>query len=92
MLTKSELVGRIAASNDISKAEAQRMVETVVDAICDAAIENGGVQFTGKFSIDVKERAARTGINPRTGENIEIPASRSLHIKTGKVIREALNA
>lgn len=92
MLTKAELVERIALANDISKAEAHRITDIVVDAICDAAIENGGVQFTGKFTIDVKERAERTGKNPRTGEEITIPASKSLHIKTGKAIKEALNA
>lgn len=92
MLTKADFVERIALANDISKAEAQRMTEIVVNAICGAAIENGGVQFTGKFTVDVKERASRVGKNPRTGEEIEIPASRSLHIKTGKTVKEALNA
>lgn len=93
MLTKAELVAKIAENTEgMTKAEAQRMVDTVVDAICDAAITDGGVQFTGKFAISVKERAERTGKNPRTGEEITIPASKSLHIKTGKAIKDALNA
>ena len=80
MLTKAELVERIALANDISKAEAQRITEIVVDAICDAAIENGGVQFTGKFAIDVKERAERTGKNPRTGEEITIGSCSAVNV------------
>lgn len=92
MLTKADFVEQVALANDVTKAEAQRMTEAVVDTICNAAINDGGVQFTGKFSIEVKERAARTGKNPRTGEEIQIPASKSLHIKTGKTVKEALNA
>lgn len=92
MLTKAELAEKIAQQEGISNTAAASMIETVVTAIADAAVEDGGVRFTGLFSIDVKTRSARTGKNPRTGEEIQIPESKSLHITTGKAIKEALNA
>ncbi|MFT4197069.1 MAG: HU family DNA-binding protein [Pseudoxanthomonas sp.] len=90
-MNKSELVDAVAGAADLSKADASRAVDAVVASI--TAALKGGEQVTivGFGTFQVRGRAARTGRNPKTGENIEIPASKNPTFKAGKGLKDAVN-
>ena len=91
-MNKTELIDKIAESSDISKASAARALE--VDARCrstSALKDADPVVLVGFGTFAVKERAARTGRNPQTGEPIAIKAARVPGFKPGKALKDALN-
>ena len=90
-MNKSELIDAIAASADISKAEAGRALDAVLDSITGALKTGDSVVLVGFGTFAVKERAARTGRNPQTGEPIEIEAARIPGFKAGKALKDAVN-
>lgn len=90
-MNKTELVDAVAQGADISKAAATRAVDTMVDAIT-AALKGGDqVTLVGFGTFSVRERAARSGRNPRTGDTINIPASKVPGFKAGKALKDAVN-
>ena len=89
-MNKAELINSVAASADVSKKEAEAVVSATFDAITAALKDGDKVQLVGFGSFEVKERAARTGKNPATGEQIEIPASKSPTFKPGKAFKDAI--
>lgn len=90
-MNKSELVEAIAASADISKAAASRALDAVTESIANALKEGDQVALVGFGTFLVKERAARTGRNPQTGNPIEIPAAKIPSFKAGKALKDAVN-
>ena len=90
-MNKAELIEAMADSADISKAAAARALDGMVNAITDAMKKGEQVAMVGFGTFSVKERAARTGRNPQTGETITIKASRSPSFKAGKALKDALN-
>jgi DNA-binding protein HU-beta len=90
-VNKTELVDRIAEAADISKASAARALEAALDAITASLRQSDPVVLVGFGTFTVKERAARTGRNPQTGESIEIKAARVPGFKAGKALKDALN-
>ena len=89
-MNKSDLIEAVAEAADISKASAGRAVDGMTDAIA-AALKGGDtVSLIGFGTFAVKERAARTGRNPKTGAAIEIGASRSPAFKAGKAFKDAI--
>lgn len=90
-MNKSELIEAVAQSADISKAAAGRAVDAFVDSIADALKEGDQVTLVGFGTFTVRERAARTGRNPRTGETINIPASKIPGFKAGKALKDSVN-
>jgi DNA-binding protein HU-beta len=89
-MNKSDLIEAVAEAADISKAAAGRAVDGMTDAII-AALKGGDtVSLIGFGTFAVKERAARTGRNPKTGATIEIGASRSPSFKAGKTLKDAI--
>ena len=90
-MNKSELIDAIAASADIPKAAAGRALDATVDAITNALKEGDQVVLVGFGTFAVKERAARTGRNPQTGQPIEIPAAKIPTFKPGKALKDAVN-
>ena len=90
-MNKSELIDRIAAGSDISRAAAARALDATIDAITDALKQSESVALVGFGTFSVRERAARTGRNPQTGETIEIGAARVPAFKAGKALKDALN-
>ena len=90
-MNKSELIAAVAAKADFKKTEAEKAVNAVVDAITDAMIEGDKVQLVGFGTFEVRERAAREGKNPQTGEKISIPASKVPAFKAGKAFKDAVN-
>lgn len=90
-MKKQELVAAIAQSADITKKDAKSALEAAVSAIKKALAEGDKVQITDFGTFEVRERAARTGKNPRTGETIEISASKVPAFKAGKTLKDAVN-
>jgi DNA-binding protein HU-beta len=90
-VNKSDLIDKVTASTDINKALAVRAVEAVFDIISETLKNGEPVTLSGFGTFTVSNRAARNGRNPRTGETIAIPASRSPRFKAGKGLKDALN-
>ncbi|ABM61386.1 HU family DNA-binding protein [Halorhodospira halophila] len=90
-MNKSELIEAVADSADLSKAAAARAVDAMVESVTDALREGDQVTLVGFGTFTVRERAARTGRNPRTGESIDIPASKVPGFKPGKALKDAIN-
>ncbi len=90
-MNKTELIDAVAEGADISKAAATRAVDTVLDTITAALAKGDQVTLVGFGTFSVKERAARTGRNPRTGEAIQIAAAKVPGFKAGKALKDAVN-
>jgi len=90
-MNKSELVDAVADSADLSKASAARAVDAVVDAVTSTLKKGDSVALLGFGTFLVRDRAARSGRNPRTGETIQIKASKVPAFKAGKALKDALN-
>ncbi|MFA7439529.1 MAG: integration host factor subunit beta [Sphingomonadaceae bacterium] len=91
-MIRSELVQKIADANPhLGQREAERVVGTILDAIADRLAEGGRVELRGFGAFATRERDARTGRNPRTGEPVSVEAKRVPHFKPGKELREKLN-
>ncbi len=90
-MNKSELIEAIAASADLPKAAAGRALDAVIDTI-ESTLKNGDpVTLVGFGTFSVKDRAARTGRNPQTGEPIQIKAAKIPGFKAGKSLKDAVN-
>lgn len=90
-MNKSELIDAVAAAADISKAKAAQAVDGVTAAVTDALSKGDQVTLVGFGTFSVRERAARTGRNPRTGEEIKIAAAKIPAFKAGKALKDAVN-
>ncbi|ATJ82711.1 HU family DNA-binding protein [Halomonas elongata] len=90
-MNKSELIEAIAASADIPKAAASRALDAMVDAVADSLKKGDSVSLVGFGTFTVKERAARTGRNPQTGEPIQISAAKVPSFKAGKALKDSVN-
>ena len=89
-MNKTELIAAVAEKADLSKKDAEAAITATVDAITEALTQGEKVQLVGFGSFEVKKRAARTGLNPRTKETIEIPASAVPTFKAGKALKDAV--
>ncbi len=90
-MNKSDLIDAIAESAGLSKADAGRALDAAVDAITGALKKGQSVSLVGFGTFSVRDRAARTGRNPRTGETIKIAASKNPAFKAGKALKDAVN-
>jgi DNA-binding protein HU-beta len=90
-MNKADLIDAVADSADLSKADATRAVDAVLDSITGALKQGNTVSLVGFGTFSVKHRAARTGRNPRTGETIQISASNVPGFKAGKGLKDAVN-
>lgn len=89
-MNKTELVAAVATKADLTKKDAEAAVKAVLDAVTEALADGDKVALVGFGTFEVKERAARTGKNPRTGEAIEIPASKVPSFKAGAALKNAV--
>ena len=89
-MTKVDLINSVAEKANITKKEADMMVNTVLTSITDALTAGDKVSLTGFGTFEVKERAERMGHNPRNGEAMTIPASKAPVFKAGKALKEAV--
>ncbi len=90
-MNKSELIEKVAEQADLNKASAARAVDAVFDAITQGLRNGETINLVGFGTFSVGERAARSGRNPRTGETIDIAASRNPRFKAGKGLKDAVN-
>jgi DNA-binding protein HU-beta len=90
-MNKAELIEAVASDANLSKADAGRAVDAVVDAIAATLKKGQHVSVVGFGTFSVKHRAARQGRNPRTGETINISASNVPGFKAGKALKDAVN-
>lgn len=86
-----DCVKSYASKTGCSLAEADKIMRTAVEVIKDEIVNNGGVAFIGKFSIEVVCREAKKGVHPTTGQPHVIPAHRTLKLIVGKQLKEELN-
>ncbi|MDR7653705.1 HU family DNA-binding protein [Acinetobacter junii] len=89
-MNKSELINHIAASAGISKTQATAALQAVETGVIDSLANGGEVTLVGFGTFKVTDRAARTGRNPKTGEEIQIAASKVPTFKAGKAFKDAL--
>ena len=89
-MNKAELVAAVAEQAGLSKKDSEKAVNATFEAITAALVEGGKVQLVGFGSFEIKERASRVGRNPRTKEEIAIPASRVASFKVGKALKDAV--
>jgi DNA-binding protein HU-beta len=90
-MNKAELIDAVAEDADISKASAARAVDALVAAVTKALKSGETVTLVGFGTFAVRERSARSGRNPRTGETIKIGASSMPVFKAGKALKDAVN-
>ncbi|ENW79743.1 hypothetical protein F909_02846 [Acinetobacter sp. ANC 3929] len=90
-MNKSELISHIATTAGISKTQATAALQAVETGVIDTLANGGQVALTGFGTFSVKERAARTGRNPKTGEVLQIKASKVPSFKAGKGLKDAVN-
>lgn len=92
-MIKSELIARLAEENQhLYQRDVERIVATLFDEITEALARGERVELRGFGAFSVKKRDARTGRNPRTGEAVEVPEKFVPFFKTGKDLRERMNA
>ncbi|MCI9146023.1 MAG: HU family DNA-binding protein [Eubacterium sp.] len=89
-MNKTELVAAVAAKAELSKKDAEAAVAAVFDSVKDALADGDKVALVGFGTFSIKERAARTGLNPRTKETIEIPAAKVPTFKAGAALKDAV--
>ncbi|AEN87783.1 HU family DNA-binding protein [Priestia megaterium] len=89
-MNKTELINAVAEASELSKKDATKAVDAVFDTILEALKAEDKVQLIGFGNFEVRERAARKGRNPQTGEEIEIPASKVPAFKPGKALKDAV--
>jgi len=90
-MNKTELIDAVAGATDLSRADATRATDAVLDSIVGALSRGDQVALVGFGTFTVRERAARAGRNPQTGETIQIQASRTPGFKAGKAFKDAVN-
>ena len=90
-MNKQELIDNIASSADITKADAGRALDSVLESITGALKKGDSVVLVGFGSFSVRDRKARTGRNPQTGAEIQIAAAKVPSFKAGKALKDAVN-
>ena len=90
-MNKTELINAVADKTELPKKDAEAAITAVVEAISEALAQGEKVQLVGFGSFEVKTRAARVGRNPKTGEDIPIPATKVPAFKAGKALKDAVD-
>lgn len=89
-MNKTELIAAVAEKAGLTKKDAERAVNATIDAITESLVKGDKVQVSGLGSFEVKNREARTGRNPQTGETIQIAASKLPAFKAAKALKDAV--
>lgn len=90
-MNKSELIAYVAEQSGQTKADAQRCLDAMVEALQKTLAKGDKFSLTNVFTIEPKFRAAKKGRNPRDGSTIQIPAAYQVKFKAGKSLKEAAN-
>ena len=89
-MNKTELIAAVAEKTGMSKKDTEIVISATLNTITEALAEEEKVQLVGFGSFEVKKRAARTGLNPRTKQTIAIPASKAPVFKAGKALKDTV--
>ncbi len=89
-MTKTELIEAIAANGDYSKKDAEKALKVVIDTVTESLKKGEKISLVGFGTFEVKDRAAKTAINPRTKETINVPAKKVPTFKAGKGLKDAV--
>ncbi len=90
-MNKAQLIDAVAEKSDLTKAQAARAVDAVIESITEALKGGEQVSLIGFGTFLVRDRAARTGRDPRTGATINIPAAKVPAFRPGKALKDAVN-
>ena len=90
-MKKTDLIAAVAEQSGLSKKDAEKAVNATIDTIINAVAEGDKIQLTGFGTFEQRQRNARTGVDPRTGNTIEIPASKVPAFKAGKGFKDIVN-
>ena len=90
-MNKTELVAAMAEKSELTKKDAEKALSAFLESVRDALKKGDKVQLVGFGTFEVKNRAARTGINPQTKKPVKIQASKAPSFKAGKAFKDALN-
>ena len=90
-MKKTELIAAVAEQTGLSKKDAEKALNATIDTIIKAVAEGDKIQLTGFGTFEQRQRNARTGVDPRTGNTIEIPASKVPAFKAGKGFKDIVN-
>ena len=91
LMTKADLVEKIAAKANLTKAAAERALNAFLNSVEDALVKESKLTLTGFGTFAVETRKARQGRNPRTGDTLTIPACKILKFRPGKMLKDSLN-
>ncbi len=90
-MTKADLVEQVARDSDMTKKDAEQLVEIIFESIIGALNKGEKIELRGFGSFRTRQRGARKGRNPKTGEAVSIPAKRVAYFKPGKELKEIIN-
>ena len=91
-MNKTELISVMSEKAEISKKDAEKALTAFTNIVADTLVDGDKVSITGFGTFETVERSARTGRNPKTGESIQINASKSPKFKAGKALKDAVKA
>ncbi len=91
-MNKAELIAAVAEKAELSKKDAEKAVKALTDVISEELVKGDKIQLVGFGTFEVSERAAREGRNPKSGEVMNIPASKTPKFKAGKALKDMVNA
>ena len=91
-MNKTELVAAMAKDTNLSKKDVEAVLKSFIDVVTDELKKGEKIQLVGFGTFEVSERAARTGRNPQTGEDIKIPAAKIPKFKAGAALKNAVNS
>lgn len=91
-MNKTELISAMSENANMTKVDAEKALKAFIDTVTEELKNGGKVQLVGFGTFEVTERAERQGRNPKTGEAITIPASKSPKFKAGKALKDIVNA
>ena len=89
-MTKAELVTMVASKSGLSKKDTEKAIAGMIDTITETLANGESIQLVGFGTFEVRERAARTGINPRTKQKIDIAATKVPAFKAGRALKDAV--
>ena len=89
-MNKTDMVTKLAEKNGMTKKDAQKALNSLIEIISDEIKDGGSVILTGFGTFSIAERKPRTGRHPQTGQPIDIPAARVPKFKAGKVLKDAV--
>ena len=90
-MNRTELIAAIAERTELSKKDAEKALSATLDTIVKAVADGDKIQLTGFGTFEQRQRNARTGVDPRTGNSIDIPASKVPAFKAGKAFKDIVN-